>query len=97
MHELSIASAILDSVAAEVARRPGSRATKVGVRIGEISGIDADALAFGFEALVKNSEWEPLSLAIEHRPRMQRCRSCAHEFAAANSETVCPKCGAADT
>lgn len=97
MHELSIAAAILDSVAAETARHPGARATKVGVRVGEVSGVDCDALSFGFEALVKDSELEPLALEFEFCPRRQRCRACSHEFAAPHSETACPKCGALET
>ena len=43
-----------------VARRnPGLRITKVGGKIGELAGVDVDALQFGFECLVKDTEWEP--------------------------------------
>jgi Zn finger protein HypA/HybF involved in hydrogenase expression len=38
---------------------------KVGVRIGEMAGIDPDSLAFCFEALVQGTELEPLELEIE--------------------------------
>jgi hydrogenase nickel incorporation protein HypA/HybF len=93
VHELSIASAILDKVSAEAQRHPGARFTKVGVRVGEISGVDPEALSFGFECLVKDTEFEPLRLEIEFRPRMQRCLSCAHEFPAPDSMTSCPDCG----
>lgn len=92
MHELSIASAILDKVIAEAQRHPGARFTKVGVRIGEISGVDPEALSFGFECLVKDTEFDPLPLEIDFRPRIQRCLSCAHEFPAPDSMTSCPKC-----
>jgi Zn finger protein HypA/HybF involved in hydrogenase expression len=37
----------------------------VGVRIGEMAGIDPQSLAFSFEVLVKGSDLEPLDLAIE--------------------------------
>jgi hydrogenase nickel incorporation protein HypA/HybF len=93
VHELSIASAILDKVAAEAERHPGARFTKVGVRVGEISGVDADSLSFGFECLVKDTPFEPLALEIEYCPRVQRCLSCRHEFAAPDCLTACPQCG----
>jgi hydrogenase nickel incorporation protein HypA/HybF len=93
VHELSIASAILDKVASEAERHPGARFTRVGVRIGEISGIDPEALSFGFECLVKDSEFDPLALEIERCPRVQRCLACAHEFPAPDSMTACTKCG----
>ncbi len=96
MHELSIATAILDRVQAE-AHRHQAHICKVGVRVGEISGVDPEALAFGFEVLVKDTDFEPLALIIETCPRVQRCCGCAHEFVAADSDTVCPKCGNAIT
>jgi hydrogenase nickel incorporation protein HypA/HybF len=65
MHELGIANSVLDAVREEVARRPGAVALKVGVRIGELAGVDPDALAFGFEVLTSGTEWKDLKLEIE--------------------------------
>ncbi len=93
MHELSIAQSILDAVATETARRPGSRALKVGVRIGPLSGVDPDSLSFCFDALVKGSELEPLVLDIDRRERVQRCSRCSATFAVKAYELTCPQCG----
>ncbi len=93
MHELSIASAILETVEAEAAKRPGSRFTKVAVKVGELSGVNADALAFGFEALVKDSKWDPLVLEIEEVPLRHHCPQCDTTFAVQQFETQCPHCG----
>ena len=65
MHEVAIAEGILNAVRAEVAPREPARATKVAVRIGPMAGIDSESLTFCFEALVKDTEMEPLELAIE--------------------------------
>jgi hydrogenase nickel incorporation protein HypA/HybF len=97
MHELSIASAILDVVRQEAAKRPGARVTKVAVRIGELAGVDPEALSFGFEALVRDTELAPLGLEIESRPRRHRCRQCATTFDVKGDEPSCPACGAPDT
>ena len=48
MHEMSIATSILTAVTTEAARYPGSRARRVGVRIGELAGIDPESLRFCF-------------------------------------------------
>ncbi len=93
MHELSIAESILKRVKAEAVRHPGARFTRVGVRIGEVSGIDVDALSFGFEMLVKDTDWQRVALEIERCPRVQRCTACKHEFTAKDSDTRCPMCG----
>lgn len=93
MHELGIASSILDCVQAEAKRHPGVRITKVGVKVGELAGVDVDALQFGFECIVKDTEWEPLVLEVESIPRMQRCPKCRHEFRMTDYDPQCPQCG----
>ena len=65
MHEMGIASSVIETVLAEAARHPGARVTKVGLRIGELAGVDAASLTFCFEALVKETELESAILAIE--------------------------------
>ena len=51
MHELGIAESVLEAVRRETARFPGSKATRVGVRIGPMAGVDAASLSFCFEAV----------------------------------------------
>jgi hydrogenase nickel incorporation protein HypA/HybF len=93
MHEMGIANSILTGVAAELERRPGMRATKVGVRIGELAGVDPDALSFAFEALTIDTELAGLLLDVEYRGPRARCRDCRHEFDMKNFELLCPGCG----
>jgi hydrogenase nickel incorporation protein HypA/HybF len=93
MHEMAIANSILDGVAAEVRRRPGSRPVKVGVRIGELAGLDPDALRFAFEALTLETEMQGVALDIEYRTPLGRCRECAREFEVRNFDLLCPACG----
>lgn len=65
MHEVAVAGGILEAVRAEAAARRPSRPVKVGVRIGDMAGIDPESLAFCFEALVEGTDLEPLELEIE--------------------------------
>ena len=48
---------------------PGQRVSKVGVRIGEFAGVDAESLRFCFEAIVMSSEPAPLELELENGKR----------------------------
>ena len=93
MHELGIATSILDCVQKESLRHRGVRITKVGVKIGELAGVDVDALQFGFECIIKETEWEGLLLEVEAIQRVQRCPKCQHEFRMADFDPQCPKCG----
>jgi hydrogenase nickel incorporation protein HypA/HybF len=97
MHEMGIANSILDGVDAELRRRPGSRALKVGVRIGELAGVDPDAVNFAFEALTLGTPLADLKLEVEYVPPRSRCRDCNEEFEVRNYELLCPACGSLGT
>jgi hydrogenase nickel incorporation protein HypA/HybF len=97
MHELSIASAILEAVRDEAAKRPGTRVTKVGVRIGALAGVDPDALTFGFDALVKDTEMASAGLDIEWVPRRHRCLQCEKTFEVTDDGFGCPSCGSSES
>jgi len=93
LHEVGIASSIIESIEAEARRRPDAQFTAVGVRIGELSNVDRDALAFAFEALTLRTPLEHLRLEIEWCPRRQKCLACGEEFVVKDWELACPKCG----
>lgn len=97
MHEVGIAASVLKAVRSEVALRPGSRACAVGLRIGELAGVDPESLRFGFDALVKDSDLEPLQLEVEYVARMQACLECEIEFAADRYTLACTGCGSLRT
>jgi hydrogenase nickel incorporation protein HypA/HybF len=92
MHELGIAEAVLTAIQNEGARFPDSRIIRVGLRIGELAGVDAEALRFAFEAVVLGSEFEPLRLEIEFCPRRQQCRGCGQDFVVHDYNLRCPNC-----
>lgn len=93
MHELGIANSVLEVVRAEVERHPGAAPVRIGLRVGELSGVDPDALAFGFEALVAGTDFAQVKLDIERRPRQHRCPSCGGSFIVDGYSFDCPSCG----
>jgi hydrogenase nickel incorporation protein HypA/HybF len=97
MHELSIAEAILDAVRSEAGKRPGAHISKVGVRIGALSGVEPEALSFGFSVLVQGTDFEPLALVIEPVPRRQRCPACDFTFEVTEDSLACPRCASGET
>jgi hydrogenase nickel incorporation protein HypA/HybF len=97
MHELSIAASVIDTIRAEMQSRPGVRLLGVGLRIGELAGVDPDSLRFGFEALVSGTDLDPLRIDIEHVPRRHLCQICRAEFTIVNYMTICPTCSSPKT
>lgn len=92
MHEMGIATSVLDAAQKEAQRRPGAKVVKIGLRIGEWSGVDPGSLQFCFDALVAGSDPLP-ALEIDFRARQNRCRICGTVFAVKDYEIDCPECG----
>jgi hydrogenase nickel incorporation protein HypA/HybF len=93
LHEIGIASSILETVDAEARKRPEDKIIAVGLRIGELSSISPYALLFAFEALTRETPWENLKVEIEWCARRQKCQGCGEEFAVVEFEMACPNCG----
>lgn len=89
---MGIASSVLDAVRTEALRHPGSKPSRVGLRIGEWSGVDTESLRFCFEALVMGSDLDGLQLDLEYRTRQNRCEQCGAQFAVSGFEITCPQC-----
>ena len=94
MHELGIATSILETAQREASLRPGSHVVKVGLRIGEWAGVDPEALRFSFEALVNGYQPTPPSLEIEFLARQNHCRACGMVFVLIGFDVECPRCRA---
>jgi len=94
MHEMGIASSVLDAVRKEAAARPGSRIVKVGLRIGEWAGVDPESLRFCFEAVASSETSEAPALEIEFLARQNQCKRCGIVFALERFQIECPRCGA---
>jgi len=94
---MGIANSILEATQKEAQRHPGSRACKVGVRIGEMAAIDVESLRFCFDALTRDTELDGLLLDVEWCPRRHHCRNCDGVFVVSNHDCRCPNCESADT
>lgn len=97
MHEMGIALSVLESLEKEARRFPGGRIAKVGLRVGELAGVDSGALGFCLEAAVRGTEWEPVVFEIESSPRRHRCEHCQQTFIVKDYEVQCPNCGDSQT
>jgi hydrogenase nickel incorporation protein HypA/HybF len=92
VHELGIATSILETVRTELEKHAGARPARVGVRIGEIAAVNPEALRFAFEALTRETD-----LDIEICPLRFRCKACQGAFEVQDFAPACPQCGAEQT
>ena len=94
MHELSIARSLVE-VAADAARDAGAgRVTAVRVRVGELAGVAADALAFSYEVAARGTPLAGSRLVVEPVPVTVRCPACRADVELPDPcRLACPACG----
>ncbi|MFD8261067.1 hydrogenase maturation nickel metallochaperone HypA [Streptomyces griseoluteus] len=93
MHELSIATAIVEQ-AGEIARADGAGdVSSVTVRVGELAGVVPDALHFAFEVARDGTSLASARLVVEQVTAVAWCGGCAAEFAVGMPPFFwCPAC-----
>ncbi|MFO7813118.1 MAG: hydrogenase maturation nickel metallochaperone HypA [Pelovirga sp.] len=95
MHEFSIVSSLLDLVEADVRKHNARSATRVVVRVGEMSGVVAELLAEAFHVCKHGTCAEQAELVIEKQQVLIRCH-CGYQGSIKNRHFVCPVCKMAD-
>jgi len=94
---MSIAASVLDAVRAESALHAGAKVTRAGLRIGELSGVEAESLRFCLEVLVTGTDMAELGFEMELVPWTRRCRECGAVFRVVEARPECTACGSAGT
>lgn len=95
MHEVGIIESALEVIRREARAHHATRVTRVVMRIGAISGVDAEALRFGFEACTPGSIAEGAALEIETVAARAHCKHCATDFTIESGFIFqCPRCAA---
>lgn len=97
MHELAIATGLVELIQAEVAKRGLTKVTEVALVVGELTNVVPEALEFCFEVASQDTPAAGAKLVIEARPIMARCKTCGVEFPVKNYSFLCPECGGRET
>jgi hydrogenase nickel incorporation protein HypA/HybF len=93
VHELSISSAIVDTV---VRHAEGRKVTSVTVRLGRLRQVVGPSLAFYFELVARETVCEGARLDQEVVPAALRCDMCEHAWEIEMPLFRCPACGGTD-
>ncbi len=93
MHELSIASAIVEIACEHAAGRP---VTKVCVAVGHLRQVVPSALEFAFELVAEDTPLHGATLEIEHVEAGGLCRRCGADSVLTSFPLACTACGSLD-
>ena len=93
MHELSLSSAIVNTVVKHAA---GRKVTVVNLRVGQLRQVIPDTLAFYFEFVARDTVCEGARLEQEVIEARLHCIPCDREWAIEIPAFRCPTCGGSD-
>jgi hydrogenase nickel incorporation protein HypA/HybF len=79
MHELSIASSIVEAVTESAAAYPGSRVKEVRLRVGALASVVEDSLQFCWELATEDSPLKGSALVIKTLPVLVHCGGCGRD------------------
>ena len=91
MHEATIAQYVLSAISAE-AKKQKARPVSAKITCGTMSGVNAEAVCFAFDAISKGTICEGVKIRVEQKPIQARCSKCNESFNFELHEPVCPKC-----
>jgi len=95
VHELGVASEILDVALSEADRHAAKKVTSIRLRVGVLRAIEPENLSFLFEHLARGTPAEGALLEIAEEPVRVECPACG--VSEARSFTfVCPGCHGPD-
>ncbi len=95
MHEMAIAQGILDIVLEAAAGSEAAAVVRIKLQVGEMTGVEPEALTFCFAALAAGTVAADAQLDVAVTPLVGRCRDCGREFRVERFRFLCPACGSA--
>ena len=93
MHEMSLCEGILQVMETEAQKQGFSQVKNVWLEIGELAGVELDAMMFSFEVITRNSLADGAILNIISIPGSAWCMQCSDNVAVKQRFDACPECG----
>ncbi|MCJ2182808.1 hydrogenase maturation nickel metallochaperone HypA [Novosphingobium sp. 1949] len=93
MHEMALCESIRQIIEEQAQGQGFTRVARVALDIGVFSGVEAQALRFGFDVVMKGSVAQDARLEIHVQPATAWCLPCGHEVGLAQRYDACPDCG----
>ncbi len=93
MHEMALAEGILD-IALDYGRQNAAvRIAEVHLLLGELTGVETEALSLAFSSLVRGTIAADAQLTWTRVPLTGRCGDCGREMRLRPQDVLCPVCG----
>ncbi len=93
MHELSLMEEVRRQALAAASAEGATRIEAITLRVGDLAGVELDALHFAFPVVMEGSIAQGAELRIEREAALCDCDCCGDSFPARDGCCECPRCG----
>ena len=93
MHEMSLAEEVLQLIEDAARQQAFAKVQTVWLEIGQLSGVEPEAMAFCFDAVTRGSIAQGARLEIIRLPGTGWCMACAKSVPMKEVFGECPECG----
>lgn len=93
MHEMSLCEGVLQILEDHAQSQGFHQVKTVWLEIGALSGVDPEAMRFGFDAVMKGTLADGATLEIINLPGQAWCLPCSKPVAVNARYDACPECG----
>ena len=92
MHEAALAESILKIALDTAEKNNAKKILEVGLKIGDMAGVEIETLKFSFDISKKNTPAENAKLTIKKIPISATCNKCGKNFEIEHYNFFCPEC-----
>ncbi len=96
MHEYSVVQALLEQIENVAKQNHASKVTKIIVKIGVMSGVEAHLLEVAFNTFKEKTICDGAEFIMNIQPIKIRCNDCTTESELEKIHYCCPKCKSID-
>lgn len=93
MHEMSVCLSLLQQVEQIAAEHEATAVTRIVIRVGPLSGVEADLLRRAYPLAVAGSIAEGAELVLDTADVVVRCSECGTESTVPPNRLLCGQCG----
>ena len=93
MHEMSLAEGVLQLIEDAAREQQFEKVTTVWLEIGQLSGVEVEAMSFCFDVVTRDSIADGARLEIIALPGAGWCMKCAMTVPMTEVFGECPECG----
>ncbi len=93
MHEMSLCEGVVQLIEEQAHTQNFSKVKTVWLEIGELAGVETEAMRFSFAAVARDTVADGSKLEIINIPGRARCPVCARDVQVSARYDDCPVCG----